>query len=226
MVIKKIIANFSLLFLLFFIANCSNSGKQPNAKKKLKQIKDTKQQMFETKEIMCDTIFKEKGYKIILRRFNIENNDEKIPNTLFLLSKTTNGQDMKVYSDSIFNTVQKVLFVDFNSDHTKDILIQNYSDVRSNWTYNLYIIDTEQNSLKKIKGFENIKNPEYIPEHNLIYNYVTSGTNWTGFYKIKGDSIIDYGISIDDNQKNDDSYSRSFNRAIKLLVANQNAPKH
>ena len=70
----------------------------------------------------------------------------------------TNGQYVPIFSDSIFNTVQEVGFTDFNNDGIKDILVQNISDVRSNWTYYLYLVDTAQNKLKKIKGFEEIKN--------------------------------------------------------------------
>jgi len=49
-----------------------------------------------------------------------------------------------------------------------------------------------------IKGFEEIKNPSYIPNHNLIDNYVNSGKNWTSFYKIQGDSIKDFDIVVYD----------------------------
>ena len=173
---------------------------------------------FEKTEIVCDTVYKNKGYKLTLTLFDTTNADGTIPNTLFTLSKLTNGQFLPIYFDSIFNTVQQVRFADFNNDKVKDILVQNISDVRSNWTYYLYLVDTAQNKLKKIKGFQEIKNPNYLSQYNLIDNYVLSGQTWTGFYKIDGDSVKDFDMVIYDNQTQDGSYDRDYRKAIKSIL--------
>ncbi|AEV98079.1 hypothetical protein Niako_1716 [Niastella koreensis GR20-10] len=215
------------LLTLIILASCKN-GNDSNQKTVVESPQivhspdtakvDTFKGNSETTEIICDTVYKNKGYKITLRRFNEDNQDETVPNSLFVFSKLTNGKYLPVYTDSIFNRVQDVQFADFNNDKVRDILVQNFSDVRSNWTYFLYLVDTLHNKLKKVKGFEVIKNPHYLPQYNLIDNYVMSGHIWTGFYKIQGDSVKDFEIVIYDEQKDDDSYERAYKKALKSIL--------
>jgi hypothetical protein len=211
-------------FLIFTLASCNNNGQhsvsvQGDSSKNFENTVTTSEKgSFEKTEILCDTVYKNKGYKLTLTLFDTTNEDETIPNTLFTLSKLTNGQYLTIYSDSIFNKVQEIHFADFNNDNVKDILVQNFSDVRSNWTYYLYLVDTAQDKLKKIKRFEEIKNPNYLPQYNLIDNYVMSGQIWTSFYKIKGDSIKDFDIVIYDNQTDDGSYDRDYKKAVKSIL--------
>lgn len=213
-----------LAFLIFTLTNCSNHSQhsvsvQSDSSKNLeKAVTPVEKESLEKTEIACDTVYKNKGYKLTLTLFDTTNEDETIPNTLFTLSKLTSGQYLPIYSDSVFNKVQEIHFIDFNNDNVKDILVQNFSDVRSNWTYYLHLVDTAQNKLKKIKGFEEIKNPNYLPQYNLIDNYVMSGQIWTSFYKIKGDSIKDFDIVIYDNQTDDGSYDRDYKKAIKSIL--------
>ena len=194
-----------------------NSSKQPE-----KQVATSGENNLETTEIICDTVYKNKGYKITLKRFNRNDEDEKIPNSVFTFSKLTNGQYLSLFSDSIFNRVQDIQFTDFNNDNVRDILVQNFSDVRSNWTYYLYLVDPAQNKLKKVRGFEEIKNPHYLPQYNLIDNYVISGENWTSIYKIKGDTVKDFDIVIFDKQEDDESYGRNYKKAIKSILSKKN----
>ena len=214
-------------FLIFSLTNCSNNCppsvpvQGDSSKNFEKTVTPSEKESFEKTEILCDTVYKNKGYKLTLTLFDTTNEDETIPNTLFTLCKLTNGQYLPIYSDSIFNTVQVVRFADFNNDGVRDILVQNISDVRSNWTYYLYLVDTVQNKLKKIKGFEEIKNPNYLPKYNLIDNYVMSGQIWTSFYKIKGDSIKDFNIVIYDNQTDDGSYDRDYKKAINSILTEE-----
>jgi len=216
-----------LVLLIFVLTNCNNNSQhsvpvQGDSSKDLeKAVTPSEKESFEKTEIVCDTVYKNKGYKLTLTLFDTTNEDETIPNTLFTLSKLTNGQYLPIYSDSIFNKVQEIHFADFNNDNVKDILVQNFSDVRSNWTYYLYLVDTAQDRLKRIKGFEEIKNPNYLPQYNLIDNYVMSGQIWTSFYKIKGDSIKDFDIVIYDNQTDDGSYNRDCKKAIKSILTKE-----
>lgn len=169
-------------------------------------------------EIICDSIYKNKGYKLTLAVFDSTTDDETIPNTLFTLSKLKNGKYLPIYSDSIFNSVQSITFADFNNDKVKDILVQNFSDVRSNWSYHLYLMDKNNDKLKKVKGFEAIRNPNYLPQYGLIDNYVLSGKNWTNFYKINGDSIKDFDTIIYDDQDKNGVYERKCQRAINKIM--------
>ena len=216
---------FFILTILVLTMSCK-SGQQKEHKVAIDSLVATQSDSitgtkFDRTEILCDTVYANKGYKITLTTFDPTNEDETIKNTLFTFSKLTNGKYLPIFSDSIFNRVQEVRFDDFNNDKVKDILVQNFSDVRSNWTYYLYLVDTAQNKLKKIKGFEEIKNPNYLPQFNLIDNYVMSGQIWTSFYKITGDTIKDFDIVIYDNQEDDGSYDREYKKAIKSILAKE-----
>jgi hypothetical protein len=216
-----------LISLVFALTNCSNNSQHsatPTAgtsKPLEKTVTANIEKKLDKTEIVCDTVYKDKGYKLTLAVFDTNTEDETMPNTLFTLSKLTNGQYLPIYSDSIFNKVQEIKFADFNNDNVKDILVQNFSDVRSNWTYYLYLVDTSQNKLKRIKGFEEIKNPEYIAIYNLVDNYVLSGENWTGFYRIVNDTIKNYDIVIYDNPNDLTGYKYkfAFEEAIRKIAA-------
>jgi hypothetical protein len=83
------------------------------------------------------------------------------------------------------------------------------------------LVDTAHDGLKKIKGFEEIKNPNYLPQYNLIDNYVISGKLWTSFYKIKGDSIKDFDVVVYDDQTDNGDYERDYKKALKLILAKE-----
>lgn len=168
-------------------------------------------------EFDCDSIYKDKGYKLELVTLNTISKREIEYSFVLILTKKFNKQNIEIYRDTIESTNQEVKFCDFNNDKIKDILIQNISDVRSNWTYNLYLVFPEQNRIIKVKGFNEIKNPNYLSEYNLIDNYVNSGTNWTSFYKITNDSIIDFGIVIYDDLTENGTYKNEYEQAIKLI---------
>ncbi|WP_346860147.1 XAC2610-related protein [uncultured Draconibacterium sp.] len=169
--------------------------------------------------INCDSIFKTKGYQINLTRFDFQSVNESNFNSIFIFSRLIDNKTVDIFKDSIFTRVQEIKFEDYNNDHIKDILIQNYSDVRSNWTYYLYLVDKTNNTLIKVKGFEEIKNPKFNPEYNIVENYVISGKNWTSFYKIDSDKIIDFDITIFDGEDEDGNYTydEDYKNAINLI---------
>lgn len=210
--------------IIFTLTDCNNNDRHSEnvPTDSSKGVENTvikpQKENFENTEIVCDTVYKNKGYKLTLSVFDTTGDDETIPNTLFTLSKLTNGHYLPIYSDSIFNKFQEIHFADFNSDKVKDILVQSISDVRSNLTYYLYLVDTTNDKLKKIKGFEEIKNPNYLLQYNLIDNYVMSGKIWTSFYKIKGDSIKDFDIVIYDDQTDNGNYERDYKKAIHSII--------
>ncbi len=82
--------------------------------------------------------------------------------------KVTNGKKKLIFSDSIYNTVPEIRFDDFNNDNIKDILVQHTSDVRSNRTYYLYLVDLVQDKLTKINDFEEIKKPNNVSEYDFF----------------------------------------------------------
>ncbi|WP_421753323.1 XAC2610-related protein [Croceimicrobium sp.] len=127
-----------------------------------------------------------------VRLIQIDSNfvSEDIPNQRLELVHQGNATLQVIYSDLIHSDFEKVEFKDFNSDYIPDLLIQCASDVRSNWTYNLYLIEKDGPSLKKIEGFNEIKNPDWDYETGLIRSYVVSGQDYEELYRInRNDSV-------------------------------------
>ena len=104
------------------------------------------------------------------------------------------------------------------------MLFKNISDLRSNWTYNLYLVDLKKDKLKKIKGFNEIKNPHYLPKYNIIDNEVMSGRIWTSFYQIKGDTIKNFRYEIyrgEDENRNPDTYEEDYKHTLNQILKNK-----
>lgn len=177
-------------------------------------------------EIICDSVYQNKNYKIVLRHFSREKGyDENDKNTVFIFSKKINGKYEELLRDSIESHVGAYEFQDFNGDKIKDILIQNISDVRSNWTYYLYLVDLKNDRLTKVKNFNQIKNPHYLPQYNLIDNEVMSGRNWTSFYQIKKDTVFDFGYVIykgEDGNGNTVDFDKEYYKTLSKVLKNKN----
>jgi hypothetical protein len=172
-------------------------------------------------EIKCDSIYINKNITIKLTSNKSEEKEGFFGelNTLLKIEQKENNIQKVILKDSIFSRYQEIKFEDFNNDNIKDILVQNISDVRSNLTYYLYLFNPKTNSFKKVKGFEEIKNPSYNSKYNIVDNYVVSGQNWTSFYKIKNSEIYDLNIVIyDDQSENSKSYDKKYNNAIKQIL--------
>lgn len=166
-------------------------------------------------KINCDSIFDKKGYFVSLE---FDPKDEIILNTLFTFSKKINGKDKIIHQEKLHSQFHNVEFTDFNGDGIKDILIENIADVRSNETYHLFIVDLKNQKLKKIEGFEEIKNPNYLEKYNLIDCLVMSGRNWTSFYKIEGDKIKDFGYIVKDGE-DDNGKDLEYDKNYKLILS-------
>ena len=109
-----------------------------------------------------------------------------------------------ILEDEIFSKLGEIEFQDFNGDGIKDVLVQNISDARSNWTYYLYLYDKKNKTFKKVKNFETIKNPTFNSNFKTIESYVVSGKNYLKLYKIKNNNIENLDIIIDDDSTNFD----------------------
>jgi hypothetical protein len=218
-----------ILTLFASITGCDNVGpnkdryKLDSATTNQSSLTNNPPDNSEIIEINCDTVYKDKG--ISLKLISLDTNKISEPEYMFifLVIKQQNGQNSEIFRDTIESTVQEVKFADFNNDNVKDILIQNISDVRSNWTYNLYIVDKNLELVRKVKGFEEIKNPNYLPKYDLIDNMVMSGRNWTSFYKIVGDTIKDFDTVIYDGEDENGkvTYDADYKKAIKKILMNE-----
>lgn len=209
------------LFFVLFILGCKSNAKvgktalpeiesariAADDKEEVKKL-NSRYDQFGNRQIFSDSIFKNKKYKILITDFSEEKSyDEGDYNSIFQLFELNAAGNKKIYQDSIQRHFDEVFFEDFTNDGVPDILIQNISDVRSNVTYYLYKIDTVTSSVTKIKDFETIKNPHFLPQYNLIDNRVMSGRNWTAFYEIIDDKVKDFGFLIKDGEDENGKYS-------------------
>lgn len=170
-----------------------------------------------TTTIKCDSIYKDKGITIKLINFDNEKDGyENDKNSILIIDQKINGKNSTLIKDSIFSRVQKIEFKDFNGDKIKDLLIQNISDARSNWTYNLYLYNPQTNNFKRVIGFEEIKNPIYNSKYKIIESHVNSGKNWAAFYKIKKFKVYDYNIEIIDDGS--PKAEKEYRKAIKKIT--------
>lgn len=170
----------------------------------------------DTLYVDCDSIFNAKGYYAKHIIFDSNNENETQNNSIFILGRDSN----EIIYDSIYSKVQDIQFIDFNNDGVKDILIQNTSDVRSNWTYYLYLSNLNSTRFNRVKGFSNIRNPKVISGMNIIESYVNSGTNYHEFLKIiNNESIYKYNILVYDNH--DEESKNSYINAINKIKQEQ-----
>jgi hypothetical protein len=171
-----------------------------------------------TVEVKCDSLYRGKGIQIKLERFDDERDGyDGEKNSILVIEQNLKNKQSVIIKDSIFSSVQKIEFADFNDDKVKDILVQNISDVRSNWTYYLYLYNPQTNSFKRVKGFEEIKNPKYNSKDKIIESYVVSGKDRIGFYKIEKNKLVDLKTEIiDDHGVN---FEKDYRNAIKKIKA-------
>ena len=204
---KKLLVFF---FAVFLLTNCYSQ-------------RDTKQfttgnSIFEKTEIICDTVFKNKKYKFILVSFDSTSNDPDKPNTFFTFQRLKNGKYETVFTDTIYCERQGIEFNVFTPNNLKSVLVQNNEDIRNNWTYYLYLVDTTHDKLKKIQGFEEIKNPNYLKKYDLIDNYVISGKAWTSFYKLQKNTIKHFDVVVYDDHTENSSYDKDYKKALNSIL--------
>lgn len=217
-----------LFFILFSYSFCGRGHHSPeNSAKTNYSLHKT-----DTLIIECDSSI---GHNYYIALISFAETDSLSPegnNTILqFLQETDNNQFKVIFEDGIYSQTRTVEFTDYNNDGITDILVQHTSSARSNWAYNLFLVSPNRTRLTKIRHFEEIPNPTYNTEYDIITNYVLSGVNYTRFYKLQGDSVFDYNITIEDvrsEDKPDDTsiYDSLFIKAIlKIKGENKKAPQ-
>ncbi len=157
-------------------------------------------------------------------------NEDTPYNSLFIHLKKKDDKFNPISTDSLW-TNASIEYSDYNNDGTKDILISHTSSARSNQTYYLYLVDKQGDGFRKVRNFEQIPNPTFDSINNVIMNYVLSGTNYTDFYKIEADSVLNLNMTIEDTRPENDEdntshYDNEYKKAIKRLQhINKKAPQ-
>ncbi|MFN7600628.1 MAG: XAC2610-related protein, partial [Bacteroidota bacterium] len=177
-------------------------------------IQDQPRLHADTLMINCDSVFSEVGYYIQLITFDSLLNNQG--NSILVFGQRNQGGQEQIYLDTLYSKVGQVEFRDFNQDDIKDVLVQNESDARSNWTYNLFLTDLKGRTLTMVQGFDQVKNPSLNSDLQIIESHVNSGTNYIEFYKlVNRDSIFKYDILVYDSM--DDISERNYKLALDKI---------
>lgn len=211
---KVIITNSIVVSLLVFLFICSCKRNSNLSEEKL-----LTNNYLSNNYINCDSIYKEKGIYIGIDSLSFES--ENFNYLLSIYRKNTQNQYIQIYSDTVYSKTTDLKFEDYNGDGVKDILLQNQSDVRSNWTYNLYLANPKDYEFRKVVRFNEIKNPFFNDGYDIISSTVISGKNYTEFFKItKESSICSYDFILYDSDISS-SYDEEINSILKELTAMQ-----
>ncbi len=184
----------------------------------------------ESISINCDSVYKNKDITLKLIPLRSSNDEWSKDYYLyrFTILKKNGDSTIKLLEDTIISTSQIVEFENYNKDKVKDILIQNESSARSNLTFHLYLADSNCTSFKKVEGFDNIPNPNYIDKYDIIDNYVVSGLDWSSFYFIHNYKVIDLHEAVEWRNQNEKEYNKSlrkYNKLLKLVLKKKSTIK-
>ena len=165
------------------------------------------------------TVFGDERYKLKLHIFNEKINwDDN--NATLTFTKMENGKTTILFIDSLVCQWPGIEMHDFNNDKVKDILVFHVSSARSNWMHYLYLVDKKNKKLTRVKGFEDICNPEFNQKEKIISSFTLSGQNYYSFYRISGkNQLIDLKQSFGwefDRTRDSINYEKTM-RAIRKM---------
>ena len=161
-------------------------------------------------------VFNDPNYFVSIQLFKSKNIDQETYLGTLTLNHNINNHVTIIFRDTleVFRPILK--FQDFNNDKLKDILILYESSARSNWTHHLYLVDNINHNLTHVIGFEEVCNPEFDSDNNIIKSYTLSGTNYYSFYRInKKNKLINLGNSFDCDGTEKDQLK--YKKAIKNI---------
>jgi hypothetical protein len=162
-------------------------------------------------------VFGDNSYKLALHIFDTANDYDAERNNAVLIFSRLNGYQKEIFfRDSMFCMYPDIDFQDFNNDKVKDILVFYYTGARANSTYHLYLTDLKNHKLIRVKGFEELPNPDLDTTKNIITSITLSGSNYYSFYRINSkDKLINLGHRYEDNPNDSTQYERTVRQIMK-----------
>jgi hypothetical protein len=143
-------------------------------------------------------------------QFNSDSN-----NAVFKLIQHKGDSEVLLVNDSIYCMRGDVEYQDFNNDKIGDLLVFYYSGGRANPTYYLYIVNGIRKTLTRVKGFEEVPNPDLDTSLNIITGIALSRSNRYSFYRIDSSSeLVDLGHAFTEEAGD----SLQYDRSIKLIL--------
>jgi hypothetical protein len=163
------------------------------------------------------TVLGDNSYKLALHIFDTANDYDAERNNAVLIFNRLNGNQKEIFfRDSMFCMYPDIDFQDFNNDKVKDVLVFYYTGARANPTYHLYLTDLKNHNLIRVKGFEELPNPDLDTTKNIITSITLSGSNYYSFYRINSkDKLINLGHRYEDNPNDSTQYERTVRQIMK-----------
>jgi hypothetical protein len=161
------------------------------------------------------TLFGDSSYKLTVHIFNSTNYGEGTSNAVVTFRKQDKMGLKIFFCDSVYCMYPDIDFYDFNNDKTKDVTIFHYTGGRANPTYYLYLIDLKNRRLIRVKGFEELPNPDLDTTNNIIGSIALSGTSgYYSFYRINSKNKL---IALGHGFENDPNDSTQYEKAVRQI---------
>lgn len=162
-------------------------------------------------------VFGDSNYTLTTHLFDSLNSfDASRNNTSIIFRKMEAGNKKILFQDSVFCMYPQIELQDFNNDKVEDILVFHYTGGRANPTYYLYLKDAKNKMLTRIKGFENLPNPDLDIENNIIVSSALSGTNHYRFFRIdKNNKLINLGNGYAEKEADSAQYKNAVAAILK-----------
>lgn len=160
-------------------------------------------------------IFDDSTFNYELTIFDTAQFDSDSNNAVFKLIQHNGNNEVVLVNDSIYCMRGEIEYQDFNNDKVRDLLVFHYSGARANPTYYLYLMNGTRKTLTRVKGFEEIPNPDLDTSLNIITGIALSSSNRYSFYRIDSSGeLVNLGHAF--TEEPDDSLQ--YDRAIKLIL--------
>ncbi len=229
--IFQLIVNSYLLLTILLTSLISCENKKPSQNVEASNNKNTvtileKQPSYHTTDLTDEDIitddsamvFGDENYMLFLHTFDNANSNASTKNTTLTLTKKTEKRVDTLFKDSLHCMHPDISFKDFNNDKVKDVLIFYYTGGRANPTYHLYLTDLKKKSLIRIRGFEELPNPELDTRNNIITSVALAGTYFWSFYTINHkNKLVELGHEFEANV----DYSIKFDKALNTILKNR-----
>lgn len=162
------------------------------------------------------TLFDDSSYKLTVRIFDTANDyNAERNNAVLTFSRLNENQRETFFCDSMFCMYPNIDFQDFNNDKIKDVLVFYYTGARANPTYHLYLNDQKNRRLIRVKGFEDLPNPELDTTNNIITSVALAGKNYYNFYRINSNNnLVNLRHGFEESPEDSTQYEKAIQKIL------------
>ncbi|SDG05627.1 hypothetical protein SAMN05421827_10367 [Pedobacter terrae] len=148
--------------------------------------------------------FKDKSYVLAIQYLMV---DKELSKANIYFGKSGKTADKIFWKENrdMRHITDNITYEDYNNDGIKDLLIFEDTGGRGgNSYYNLYLVNSQNHTLTKVKDFDKIVNPNYNKKYKVIVSYGLTGTNYYQLYRLNKKQIpYKIGEPFDDTENLD-----------------------